>query len=497
MINKMTTSQYDKHIAELVKSIRTHATVFIDNSEVAKKMRTDKASKDLFYFAKTYFPHYIKADFARAHREMHKHTSVKGEITAVAGFRGLGKTTLLSIIKPVWLAVHKQIKFNCKVVLNNERAKKRTAAIRCEFLFNKRLINDFGEQVTGGEMHDFVTISGTRFLALGYMQGIRGELHGPFRPDYIDIDDLEDHKSFNERIARDKFQFVTEEAYGAFDRGRGVLIWLGNLTHQKSALNLFKKRCDEDKQAGKFLIYKLLLHKNGEAISAWPQNFSLADIDRARRKMGRTGFERHMQMNPIIDGLKFQAEWFRYYDKAPQCERIVTYCDPSFGSKTTSDYKAIITLGIVKNKYYVLDAWIRRASINDMIRKLYACDKEFSTRLFMESTLWQRVLWDYIPEVAAEVGYMLPVSGIDNKEKKELRIDRLEPLFEWGWLHFPANKTEDIRLLEDQLLGFPAYPNDDGPDALAGAVARLKQLAEPNTYRGGEKRMASRFSNMW
>jgi len=501
-MKEMTKNQFDKNIQELIDSINTHAIPFANDTPALQRIRVDKSRKDMFYFAQTYFPHYIRSPFGAAHKEMHAQTSVKGQITAIAGFRGLGKTTLLAIIKPIWLALYGNIYFNVKVAKNKELAKERTLAIRCEFLYNGRLKADFGDQLpfTSGEEHDFVIKQGTRFLGVGYQEGIRGKIHNAHRPDYIDIDDLEDHHSFNPKIAQDKLQFVTEEAYGAFEKSNGCLVWLGNLTHQSSALNLFFKSCTPDNPSRRFLIYKA---DDGHMNPTWPEHFTRDDLLQIYQAVGKFGYERHYRMNPLIEGLKFKEEWFRYYDPntTPHSSlltpnsTIVAYCDPSLGDKSTSDYKAIITVTYCEKRYYLLDIYIRKASILDMLHYMYTLYNTYKCRLYMESNFWQKVVWEFIPQLSTQYKQLLPLSPVENREKKELRIESLQPLFEWGWILFPSQESDDLARLKDQLLGFPAYPNDDGPDALAGAISNLKIDSEPLTYQSIKR--TTKFSDLW
>ncbi len=497
----MTNKEFDKKIQTLIENIKKDTTSFLNDTSEIQRIRKDKAEKDLFFFAKTYFPHYIKAKFGEPHKIMHRETNIRGQITTIAGFRGLGKTTLLSIIKPLWLALTGKIHFNVKVAKNKELAMERTIAIRVELLYNKRILHDFGKQlpVSSQEEHDFTIKEGTRFLAIGYKTGIRGKIHISHRPDYIDIDDLEDHNSYNPKIAQDKLQFVTEEAYGALDKGKGFVVWLGNLTHQKSALNLFKKSTED----GKFTQRKMIIIKadDGKFNPTWKENYTKQDLKKIYNAMGKFGFERHMRMNPVVEGLKFKEEWFKYYNRSElqniKFERIVAYCDPSLGEKTTSDYKAIMTIGYFNKKYYLLDCYIRKASIIEMLEYLYSLHNKYNALLFMESNFWQKVIWDFIPKLGEKYNYLLPVQGVENKEKKEIRIERIQPIFEWGWILFLDEYSDDLQLLIDQILGFPAYPNDDGPDALAGAFMALKQASDPFIYESVQKRSANQFSDLW
>lgn len=501
-VKKLTLKQYEQELESLIDNIKTQATPFAKDTAAKQKKRIERAKNDIFYFCQTYFPHYCEGKFGKAHKQMHAQTEIKKQITGVAGFRGLGKSAFLAKMKPIYLAVFKKIHFCLQVAENNDDATSRVEEIRAEFLHNERIINDFGELIRKGEAGEIFLKSGCKFLAKGYKQKIRGLTHGAYRPDYIVADDLEDHKSRNEDIAAEKLKFIAEECYGAFGKNGGVLVWLGNLTHPKSALNLFKKSCDEGKLKGrKFLCFKAIEYKNGKAVSGWKEYYTVADFEEIKQAMGSLGFERHYQMNPIVEGLRFKSEWFRYYkpDELPPLDYIVTYTDPSLGSKKTSDYKAIITLGWSSKtaKYYVLNVWIRKTSISPMLNYMYQMDRAYNTRLFMESNFWQKVLWDYIEPVAKIQGYTIGVTGVENRLNKELRIEKLQPLFEWGNILFPAEITPDLQILIDHLLSFPSGKNDDGPDALAGAIEQCKNNSTPISYRSVGKRLAGRFSNIW
>jgi len=496
----LTTKEFEKKIQQLISNIKRETTIFADDTAEKQRKRKERAEKDIFYFYETYFPHYARSKEGKAHRMMEKEAEVMGRILAIAGFRGLGKTTQLAIMRPIFLSLHGKIKFNTQIAQSDTLAMERTEAIRCEFLYNKRLRHDYGDQLPlgGQEKGDFTIKEGCRFLALGYKTGIRGKLNGPHRPDYIIVDDLEDHKSFNPRIAQDKLQFVTEEAYGAMDEGKGVVIWLGNLTHQKSALNLFKKSTENKELTGrKMLIIKV---DDGRFNPTWPEKFTRETLLKIYSAVGKFGFERHYRMNPVIEGLTFKDVWFKTYQpqELPRhFDTIACYCDPSLGDSKSSDYKAIITIGFAKQRYWVLDVYLRKATIFEMLIHMYRMDKKYNPISGMEDNFWQKILWDYIAPLSKKFKYLLAVRGITNKVNKQVRIESITPIFEWGWILFPEEETEDMALLKDQFLGFPSYPNDDGPDATEGAIALIKNNSDADEVDILEDRTSPRFSDLY
>jgi len=483
---QVSSRNYDQLIEDLVGKIKLEAKPFVDCDPLSIAQRSAKAMADYEFFAHTYFPHHITRPFGKWHQEIIAATKRPKTITAIAGPRAHGKTIIIADTLPIWLMLKGEIHFFVAVGADELLAAERTGSIAAELAHNERLLMDFGPQLpTVWTDSDYVTKSGCRFLARGYKQTIRGLTNGSYRPDYIVVDDLENHLATNPRIAAEKKDFVREECFGALplENDKGSVIWLGNLTHSDSALAYFKKDCDEDPTNPflNFILAKAIL-EDGSPL--WPEGYTIQDLNNIERAMGTIGFQRHYMMNPITEGIKFKLDWFAYYDAAPSVfDYIVSYCDPSLSSKSTADFKAIITLGLAAGKYYLLDAWIRRASINAMLLRLYELDRVYHTRIFMESVLWQKVLWEFIPPLSESQGYLLPVAGIENRISKDQRIEAITPIFEWGWMLFPKTKSKDMLILEEQLLAFPQHPNDDGPDALAGAIDCLKNYSMPMEYK--------------
>ena len=488
----LTEQQFDRELAKLVKNIRTKATIFPDNSPDDIRRRKEAGGKDIFAFAKTYFPHYIDKPFGKFHKELHEETEAANEIRGIAAPHKFGKSVLLAIIKPIWGALYEKYHFVPIVSESENSAVLRTEAIRYEFIYNRRIINDFGEQVkyVAGAESDFVTKTNCRFLARGYKQKIRGVLHGPYRPEYIIVDDFEDIHSRNPKIAREKLEYIREEAFTALAEG-GILVWLANLTSKTTAFYLLKKLLDEsDQYLGiKVLIYKAL-DENQNPL--WPEGgYTRAKLEQIKATIGRIGFQRRYQNEPIQEGIKIKAQWFRYYDQTPdKFDRIVVCCDPSWSKNKRN--KAIVALGYTakENRYYIIDVWIRKASINAMIRKLYDLDLNLkSALLFMEDNFMQNVLWDFIPPIAKEYGFPLPLSPYTSTVNKDLRIEKLEPLYENGNIFHPARKTEDLEMLEEQLTCYPDHTDNDGPDVLSTAIEKIKIASTPFDYKSIAKRI--------
>ncbi len=505
--------EYEEMLRELAAQIMEHAVPFKDDTPEKQQRRKAKALKDPLFFAKTYFPHYFTEDFADFHREevdnIVKALKVKdAQVRAEIWARGFGKTTLPGIAVVMW-AVHVAdlVKYAIFVGADRDLSKERTAAIRLELQLNRRFRHDWENaklKEGEGEDHDFKTPDGARYRAQGYKQAIRGKIHGAHRPRLIIIDDLESHVDKNPKIAEEKLRFVLEEAFGAFGKDGGLVLWLGNLTSMVSALSKFVDRCDHESD-NPYIHYRIVRAiENGKP--TWPQAFPLAKLHGIEKVMGKAGFERHYLMKPTVEGKVFKADWIHYHNPwAPNSglsETIATslggimlpdrkallgaskvvYCDPSLSANQTSDYKAIVTVALWEGRYWILDVFCRQTTILDMLRYMYELHNRYpDAPQFMEKNFWQRVIWDWIPEIADEFGYVLSVAGIENRLSKDERIQKMQPLFEMGLL-WSCVTGKDWELGKDQLLGYPDHSYDDFPDALAGAIERFSEIQNRNRY---------------
>jgi predicted phage terminase large subunit-like protein len=276
--------------------------------------------------------------------------------------------------------------------------------------------------------------------------------------------------------------------------------------------------------------------------SAWPERFPTAALRRMSAIMGRSLYGREMLGKAYSDDEVFRPEWIRDFHAAEfdrSAAEVRVAVDPSATAKETSDYKALVVLArplpqftaearsfftaetqstqrtnpsLAKNSvlgdlcpfvlrtqgpkgasavqnprhYYVLHAWLRRASPNELIAEILRVHDEFSPgRIGCEANGFQAFLWPLL-EANEEIRGRVDRVGlfpITNAASKEDRILSLQPDFERGLVHFDESEG-DQRLLLDQFLDFgkPGV-HDDGPDAF-----EMARRLFPSSDRAGRPR---------
>jgi hypothetical protein len=125
-----------------------------------------------------------------------------------------------------------------------------------------------------------------------------------------------------------------------------------------------------------------------------------------------------------------------------------------------------VFIGLTRGLLWV-DADIQRRSPGQIVQDTVTmCGQHQPDAVGIESNGFQTVLGDLFDNYCSQNNMPpLPLHMIHNSEKKEVRIERLDPRLARGQLRFA--KSPGCRLLVEQLMMFPLKDyKKDGPDAL-------------------------------
>jgi predicted phage terminase large subunit-like protein len=519
---KFTKAEFKRRADEIIGQLFMEVSAFGDVSEAAKKERRACTLTDPFAFFTTYLPHYFSQEFAPFHHELvallenrpastglkpvPPKPKIKGaaappsEATSgalaltpvvVAAPREFAKTTITSFGYVLHQICHGLRHFIIIASDTEDLSSDLTGYLYLELLHNERLKCDFGQLVRDHwAVDDFVTLTDVRLKARGRGQRLRGLKHKQHRPDLIILDDLEnDQQARSPELVKKLLSWITGAVYPAIEAS-GSLFWIGTILARKSALHTAIHSEEEPWKHWTRRIYRALndvgetpdkeMVGNAHPTSLWPTRHPVPKLLEQKRLMGSLAFNREKQNNPVDEEGVFQEAWFRFYHAADLTGKdlmVAGFFDPSIGIGETADYKAIITVGLERREmtFYVLDAYIRRGTLDEALRAAFIRHEQWTYWLFgVEDNLFQRLLLREFDRLGRERGVILPVRGVTAKTAKETRISRLSALVERGQIRFCPGQGNQALLLE-QLLYFPAKTvHDDGPDALEGAVGLLE-----------------------
>lgn len=472
-------------------------------SESEKAARIQKLLNNYEQFCYYYFPNYCSAKMAKFQKQSAKYLAKNwNQVALIQWFREGAKSTHYNCMYPIWQLMRGELTGMMGGSANEDLAIRLMMDIKANLEGNQRLINDFGEQKSYGnwEMDKFVTNQGIGFFAFGANQSPRGTRFGHRRPNYGTIDDLNDKKSLkNDAISREQFEWVKEDFMAALSTKRWQLVIPQNKFHKNTVTALF----EADHEVKTYISRVNMLNDAGE--SNWPEYFSTDECKAKIQSVGHLSAQREYFNNPVEEGTVFKRENIHFVKRLPwkNYDALVQYSDPSYKNNQKSDYKATVLIGKKGREFHILKVFLDRVSITDMFLWCYELDALVEDRAlirhWMEANFIQDMHFKALEPLEKDKGYRLRISGDQRaKPDKFQRISSLEPLFENGLIKFSQSEKDNPHMnrLIDQFLGFEkgSNINDDGPDAVEGAIYKLEEMtvqAQPPIF---VQRKRSRFA---
>lgn len=482
MSQKMTRSQFRKEKEEILELFESDLTALPAEGKAERKR---EAQKDFFRFMEIYLPHYAENAPADFHREIiaeiEKPTKVVHPLV-IAAPRGFAKSAVISFAYVIWNILFKRKNFIVIISATDDLAEDMVEFAKLEFENNPIITADFGHLLQGfGEKKDFVA-NGVRVMSRGRKQMVRGFRYKQHRPDLIILDDIEkDDEARSPDVVKKTLDTIKDGVYPSLAPG-GKLVIIGTILQKRSVMGTLIRGTEEPYDKWRRKLYRAItVNEKGKEASLWQSRWPLHALKATRENIGAVSFNREYQNNPGDDETAlFKEEWIKRFVKMHGCTRGAMFIDPSVDGRKTSDFKAIITVFLNPDKmdYYVMHAWVKRATIEAMIAaayRIYTRFEDIVTLVGLESNGFQKVLVNEFRREEKEQGFALPIRQVVHRTSKIGRLERISPLVERGQIHFSkSDDAGDMNLLIEQLLYFPStVVNDDAPDALAGAIELL------------------------
>lgn len=471
----------------------------------ASAARRKRVQNDFPFFRKTYFPHYVTegAGDSMMHTALEKKLvalidSPDGALLAVAAPRGEAKSTFVNMFFQLWCIVTGRTRYALTVADAKEQAAALLEAVKAELESNPRLIADFTEHTGQGRVWNVGTIitpSNVKLQAFGAGKKMRGLRHGPHRPDFVNLDDLENDENVVSPEQRDKLQGWLQKTVLNIGPPDGSLkvVYVGTILHYDSVLARTLKKPGWEKLSFRSIVQwpenralwdkwesiyqtgdKQAAHKFYEANKAamekgarvsWPGMRPIYKLMQIRAE-DRAAFDSEHQNDPLAGDAAPFAACIHFWTDWEKDWLFFGAVDPSLGKHGRKHDPSAILVGGFKRatrKLDVVEALIRNRHPDRIILDTIALHKQYHCLLWgVEAVQFQEFFAHVMVQRGIMGGIALPVLPIKATTDKQLRIETLQP--------FMANKF--IRLhhtqyaLIDQLRHFPMADHDDGPDAL-------------------------------
>jgi len=373
--------------------------------------------------------------------------------------------------------------------------------IKDEFRNNQMLIDHYGIKFEKDSEGDtiFVHPDGfkTRVLCKGHEQigSVRGEKFGPYRPDLIIGDDLEDDVMVRSRERRENLQSEFDDALiPAGDKKECQYIFIGTILHDDSLMaKLVSKEHYPEYKKG---FYRALNEIDGKEISLWEDKWSVEDLKRLSREKPSV-FAKEYQNDPVAGAMrKFHREDFRYWTienleailfdegrivaKYPlrECKAAIS-CDLAWEEKRESDFSVVLPAFLTPQSDLLIESYICKKGLrpHEMEEILFSMEERMraltgtSVPIGWEKAKLEKVMQFLMQQAMRRRNrWLLFKPLLWDTDKVQRVLTRLEPRYAQHSIYHRRNMGE----LEHQLLRFPSGAHDDLPDALQGLVQLLQ-----------------------
>lgn len=504
--DKVSKKDFKDNLAEMFSNFAREIDLNVeafpsDPKAKAERLRLVRGPDGFRVFLETYLPHYVKGEHSLFHQHIFTRipqilASEKGVKDLFIAPRGASKSTHLSLGFALYCIVLGLKRYIIEVCDVYEQAALLIEALKAELVTNVRLQNDFPEACGQGRVWregEFVTRNKIRVEGLGAAKKIRGRRHGPYRPDLLFFDDIENDEAVRSPEQRVKLWNWIQRAalkVGPPDGSMDV-IWVNTilhfdavtvraskhpdwLVHEFQAVVRFPDRMDlwdqfeevyhNDGREDAIAFYEARkAEMDAGAIVNWPDVQPLVWL-MLERAADLAAFLTEYQNKPISDGNPFGD--LTYWVQRDRDWIFFGAIDPSLGKKGKGrDPSAILIGGFdrLNGVMDVVEASIRKRLPDVIIADTIALQREYRALLwFVETVQFQEFLRTTMMAEAAKQGVGISAIPIIPNADKDLRIERLQPPVAAGLIRFNTTHTTLI----EQLQQWPNAAHDDGPDCL-------------------------------
>ena len=457
--------------------------------EALKKMRNNMA-----LFGRYCFPTALRKQTPPFHHEVY--SSLKDDNTKrvlIAAPRGTAKSTGTTLIYPLWRTAFKSSKEDLFIVIVSESQAQSInflSRIKYHLIHSDKFRSVFGDlgpnTASRWTNTDVLLANGTRIIAVGTGQRVRGFIEGDTRPNLIIVDDFESELNAYTPEARAKNRKWLTEAVLPSLSDDGKICMIGTVISEDCFLYWAK-----DSSAWKTLWYSIW---DDDQKSIWPERFPKERILGIKDEFASVGnlngfYQEYMNIAQSPDNAPFQPQWIKMHHyqferrggqgclvrSVGDEEKVIpvdVYCgvDPASSLSRRADFFVIATIAVDgDNRKYLIDCVQKRISPAEQPAEIIHIYKKFRPkRMKIETVGYQEALRTATKQLMQEENLYIPglEKGVKPRNAKSERLLSLVPIFAKGDFYF---RPEDISA-QKEFLSYPKGKHDDIMDAVWTAL---------------------------
>lgn len=218
---------------------------------------------------------------------------------------------------------------------------------------------------------------------------------------------------------------------------------------------------------------------HGEPVFLSPESW-----ERVKKESSLHTIHHQYLQDPKVDSISgFDEANLRYFpNDRYQHLNLYLVCDPASAKNKSSDYTVMMVLGLGADRnVYIVDMIRDRLSLTERWEALYSLHRQYKPIHTGYEAYGATADLEYFEEKMGNCNYRFPVQRLGigewSRQKKEHRIDTLEPMFRANRVYLPyrlfkpnyENKSVDLTqaFINDEYNAWPVPSHDDMLDCLS------------------------------
>lgn len=455
-----------------------------------------KFKENIGLFGKICFPTALNKQTPAFHREIYRTIrNTENRRVLIAAPRSTAKSTVCSLILPLWRAAFKPAEEDLFIVIVSESQSQSINFLsRIKYHLDssrnfKELFGDLGHTTAQRwTNNDIVLANGTRIVAVGTGQRVRGFIEGDTRPNLVIVDDFESELNAYTPEARVKNRKWMTEAVIPSLSDEGQLVMIGTVISEDCFINWAK-----GSSAWEVLWYTIW---DENETSIWEERFPRERILRIKDEYASIGnlngfYQEYMNIAQAPETAPFKPEYvqvhhynFKRIDgqtclvketgDGEEIKPVDVYAgvDPASSLNLRADYFVIAVVAVdFDNIKYLVDIVRGRFNPADQPDKIIEVFKKYSPRkMKIETVAYQEALRSAVKKQMLEQNIYIPglETGVKPRTRKSERLLSLVPMMAKGEFYF---RPQDISA-QQEFLSYPKGKHDDIMDAIWTALEK-------------------------
>ena len=452
-------------------------------NSVVKAIR-EKAKRDFFFFAKDILGYDKLTDVHREWCNELEDLTIKRRLDLEP--RGTYKSTLRTVAYTLWRLI-KDVNLRVLITSANQTnadgfLREMVSHMRSNRLFNLLFgdwINPNKWTQSGIIIQPRTTVKKDMTIACA---GANSNVTGKHF-DIIICDDIVNHEDRDFERFRERKKMFFEELISVLEPD-GWLFVIGTRWHffdlYSDIMNEMNPKLKELGDSAYNVKVQSAIDENGNAV--FPDILPLKKLDTLRIEKRAQFYSQYLN-NPLPEGAAlFLEEKMHFYDELPNKElSYFGFIDPAVGESANSSRSALIVLAKDEEKgtLFVADVFVERINPDKALEVIFKYNEKYHFSKFGYETNMHLSYWfKKLQKMNQERGVYIPLIGIQQRLKKEVRIESLEPLINDGTIRFLKGYQNHpmYRELMEELLFYPRGKTLDAVDALESATRVAKAM---------------------